>query len=106
MKCLTKEGARRLKEAMEDAWYIYRRELGDAKGKVEVRMRDDSQEFYSIERGGFLFYDKDIGVPQTREEWMVVSAWIRYCELLNLCVKLNADWRRDADGKHDVFPGT
>lgn len=106
MKCLTKEGARRLKNAMEDAWYIYKRELDAAKGKVEIRMYGHTQEFYSVERGGFLFYDKEIGFPQTREEWTVVHAWTQYCALTNLCVKLNADWRRSADGKHDVFPGT
>lgn len=106
MKCLTKEGARRLKEAMEDAWYIYKRELDAAKGKVEIRIRDDREEFYSIERGGFLFYNNEVGVPQTREEWRVVSTWTQYCMLTRLCVKLNADWRRSADGKHDVFPGT
>lgn len=104
MKCLTKEGARRLKEEMENAWYRYKRELNDAKGKIEIRMRDCREEFYSIERGGFLFYDKEVGVPQTREEWRVASTWTQYCELTNLCVRLNADWRRSADGKHDVFP--
>ena len=104
MKCLTKEGARRLKEAMEDAWYIYKRELDAAKGKVEVRIHDDHEEFYSVERSGFLFYDKEVGVPQTQEEWRVVSAWVQYYGLTILCYRLNADWRRSADGKHDVFP--
>ena len=104
MKCLTKEGAHRLKEAMEDAWHRYRRELDAAKGKVEVRMYGHSQEFYSVERGGFLFYDKEVGVPQTQEEWRVVSTWVQYYELTSLCSRLNADWRRSADGKHDVFP--
>ena len=104
MKCLTKEGAHRLKEAMEDAWYLYKRWLDAAKGKVEIRIRDGREEFYSVERGGFLFYDKEVGVPQTQEEWRVVSTWVQYYELTSLCSRLNADWRRSADGKHDVFP--